>query len=344
MNETVFIKTEKKTGYSVIDNRIIYDDRLSAKARMICVFTLSLPTDWVLNFDELCTHFKEGSASIRSGLNELKKFGYLSVEAIKDENNKFVGSRYIINEAGDGKQEEPKIGTTKKCNSQKVEVPENGKSKNRTLLNTNNNQILNKLNTNSNKILNEPNTDSLSDSLSQSESSGETGESSEANASSLSKKRETKPRKRASAKTPKATVRKTLTDEQLEDFFALIPDETHAITREIVESLIMINQRKDPHYFRSENFIKNKTKDIIEFLNNSGRTAQEAKDVFNFAIQDSFWVNVIISADVFIRNYEKLFQKMATKKNGGSTSSFSKPKQKVAYSSYEVQDYNERSF
>lgn len=342
MNETIFIKTEKKTGYSVIDNRIIYDDRLSAKARMICIFTLSLPNDWVLNFDELCTHFKEGSASIRSGLNELKKFGYLSVESIKDENNKFAGSRYIINEAGDGKQEEPKIGTTKNCISQKQEIPKTGKSKNRTLLNTNNNQILNKLNTNSNQILNEPNT--LSDSLSQSESSEKTGESSEAYASSLSKKRETKPRKRASSKTPKATTRKTLTDEQLDDFFALIPDETYAITHEIVNSLVMLNQRKDPHYMRKENFLRNKTKDIIEFLNESGRTAQEAREVFNFAIQDNFWVNVILSADIFIRNYEKLFQKMATKKNGASTSSFSKPKQKEAYSSYEAQDYSERSF
>ncbi len=344
MNETIFIKTEKKAGYSIIDNRIIYDNRLSAKARMICIFTLSLPNDWVLNFDELCTHFKEGSSSIRSGLNELKKFGYLSIEAIKDENNKFIGSRYVINEAGDGKQETPTFGSAKNCNSQKSEVPENGNSENRTLLNTNNNQILNKLNTNSNQILNKPNTNTLSDSLSQSDSSEKTGESSEAYASSLSKKQEKQPRKRTSAKTSKTTTRKSLTDEQLEDFFALIPDETFAITHEIVNSIIMLNQRNDPRYARTENFIKNKTKDIIEFLNASGRTAQEAREVFNFAIQDSFWVNVIKSAEIFIRNYEKLFQKMADRKNGASVSSFSKLKQKVAYSAYEAQDYSEGGF
>lgn len=332
MNETIFIKTDKKTGYSVIDNRIIYDNRLSAKARMICIFTLSLPTDWVLNFDELCTHFKEGAASIRSGLKELKEFGYLSVEAIKDENNKFIGSRYVINEAGDGKQEGQKIGNTKNCNSQKVRVPETGTSKNRTLLNTNNNQILNKLNTNS-----------LSESLPQSESSGETDESSETYVSSLSEKQEKKPRKRISKKpAKKATTRKMLTEEQLEDFFALVPDETYTATHEIVESIIMINQKVDPHYFRTENFIKNKTKDLVEFLNKSGRTIQEAKDVFNFAIQDNFWVTVIKSADIFIRNYEKIFQKMATKKTG--TQSFTNQKNKVAYNAYEEQNYNEGGF
>lgn len=328
MNETIFIRVSKKVDYTVIDNGYVKNEKLSWDAKGVMTYLLTLPSDWVINLDELTTHSSDGITVLRSALKELEQFGYLRITKIKNEKGVFTGSKYEISEAGDflnlenPKQENPR--------------EENPISEKRALLNTKFNKILNKQNTES--------TNTLSDSLSQSESSEETEESSEANASSLSKKQETKPRKRASAKTPKATTRKTLTDEQLEDFFALIPDETHTITREIAESLIMINQRKDPHYFRSENFIKNKTKDIIEFLNNSGRTAQEAKDVFNFAIQDSFWVNVIISADVFIRNYEKLFQKMATKKNGGSTSSFSKPKQKVAYSSYEAQDYSERSF
>lgn len=319
MNETIFIKTIKKTDYTVIDNGYVRNEKLSWKAKGVMTYLLTLPSDWVINIDELVTHSSDGVTVLRSALKELEQFGYLRITRIKNEKGVFTGSKYEIDEAGSFLRSE-------KPQTEKPQM------ENRTLLNTNNNQILNKLNTNS-----------LSESLPQSESSGETDESSETYVSSLSEKQEKKPRKRTSKKpAKKATTRKMLTEEQLEDFFALVPDETYTATHEIVESIIMINQKVDPHYFRTENFIKNKTKDLVEFLNKSGRTIQEAKDVFNFAIQDNFWVTVIKSADIFIRNYEKIFQKMATKKTG--TQSFTNQKNKVAYNAYEEQDYNEGGF
>jgi hypothetical protein len=147
MNETIFIKSTKRTKYTVIDNRLICDDRLSAKARMICIYILSLPEDWVLNFEELCTHFKEGSTSVRNGLKELETFGYLKKERIRDESMKITGMRYVINEIGNVENHNAENLNMENPQYGKAITRKNHNAENSTLQNTNNNKILNSQNT-----------------------------------------------------------------------------------------------------------------------------------------------------------------------------------------------------
>lgn len=67
----------KKNDYTVIDNNIFRNQRLTLKAKgMICTM-LSLPDDWEFSEDGLSSLSNDGKSSIRSTLKELMEYGYL---------------------------------------------------------------------------------------------------------------------------------------------------------------------------------------------------------------------------------------------------------------------------
>ena len=70
---------------------------LSAKATGILYYLLSKPDGWRGQMFDIRGHFKDGSASIRSGVKELCDAGYL--ERVFDyDDGKFCGSHYKIYE------------------------------------------------------------------------------------------------------------------------------------------------------------------------------------------------------------------------------------------------------
>ena len=89
---------------------------------------LSLPGDWVIYFEEVITHAKDGIKSFRSGIDELINEGYIY--------------RYPIRENGVIIRWETEIYEVKKSLSQNVEVNQvnviKQKQENNQLLNTNN--------------------------------------------------------------------------------------------------------------------------------------------------------------------------------------------------------------
>lgn len=75
----------KKTDFTVIDNSIFKNKKLSLKGKgMICTM-LSLPEDWQFSEDGLTGLSNDGKASIRSTLKELMELGYLKRERARDE-------------------------------------------------------------------------------------------------------------------------------------------------------------------------------------------------------------------------------------------------------------------
>lgn len=71
------IRVQKNQNYTTINNTALKDTRLSFKAKGLMAYMLSVPDDWKFYQSELTNRATDGVASIRSGLKELEKHGYL---------------------------------------------------------------------------------------------------------------------------------------------------------------------------------------------------------------------------------------------------------------------------
>lgn len=78
-------KIQKNENFTIIDNDYLRDENLSFKAKGILTYFLSLPGDWVIYFDEIITHSKDGIRSFRSGIDELIKEGYIRRYPIRED-------------------------------------------------------------------------------------------------------------------------------------------------------------------------------------------------------------------------------------------------------------------
>lgn len=92
------VRVEKNKNYSVVNNTGLRDERLSWKAKGILAYILTLPDDWVFYREELATHAKDGLDSLRSGMKELKEYGYLQRLPIRNNNKKIVSWETVIHE------------------------------------------------------------------------------------------------------------------------------------------------------------------------------------------------------------------------------------------------------
>lgn len=92
------VRIEKKEkNFSIIDNSVINDKRLSWKARGILVFLLSKPNHWETKLTNLINSSeKDGDVAVRSALKELRELGYAKL--IRGEFNGKLGSFYTIYE------------------------------------------------------------------------------------------------------------------------------------------------------------------------------------------------------------------------------------------------------
>ncbi|MGC7931282.1 DnaD domain protein [Lysinibacillus sp. VIII_CA] len=139
------IRVAKNSNYVVMNRTALNDNRLSWKAKGIMAYMLSMPDDWVFYMDELMTHSTDGKASFRAGFNELKQCGYIERKPIR-EGQRIKEWETIVHEVP--------INSLL-TDFQEVEKQEVGfqEVENRTLLSTDNNQVLNKPNTDNNQVL-----------------------------------------------------------------------------------------------------------------------------------------------------------------------------------------------
>ena len=121
-------RTEKREGFTVIDNEIFRNRKLSLKAKGLLCLMLSLPDGWSYSLDGLKLLSTDGISSVRSALAELQDAGYFYRRQAR-EGGKFKDIEYVISE-------EPKEPVLEKPISEKL-ISETPLSENRTLLNTN---------------------------------------------------------------------------------------------------------------------------------------------------------------------------------------------------------------
>ena len=132
------IKRKKRSNFTQISNELLHDERLSWKAKGIMGYLLSLPDDWIIYFSEITNHATDGETSFRSGVKELKKYGYLERNPIRDpDSNKIVHWETLIVE--EPSKENPQV------ENPQVENPPSGKRQttNTLITNTLNNNTIN---------------------------------------------------------------------------------------------------------------------------------------------------------------------------------------------------------
>ena len=99
------IRNKSKNKFTIVDNNIFKNKKLSLKARGMLTTLLSLPDNWEFNENGLEQILGDGITAIRSSLKELEDSRYLIRKKIRDSQGKFSTewtiSEIPINEPGE---------------------------------------------------------------------------------------------------------------------------------------------------------------------------------------------------------------------------------------------------
>lgn len=88
------LRKKQRQNYTVIDNEILADEKLSWRARGIAAHLLTKPDDWKINMDYLYQSAPEGRQAVRTAIAELATHGYLK-RVKKSENGKVKTVTYL---------------------------------------------------------------------------------------------------------------------------------------------------------------------------------------------------------------------------------------------------------
>lgn len=91
-----FYRITKQSKFTQIDNRMITDSSISAKAKGLMLYLLSKPDGWKVYETDIIKHMKDGRDSVRSGIKELVKEGYIDRQQAQGEGGKFAGYTYQV--------------------------------------------------------------------------------------------------------------------------------------------------------------------------------------------------------------------------------------------------------
>jgi hypothetical protein len=67
-----------KDNFTIVDNEIFKDQRLSYKELGLLCQMLSLPNNWSFSVAGLAVIHKDGTDSIKAGVKKLEEYGYLT--------------------------------------------------------------------------------------------------------------------------------------------------------------------------------------------------------------------------------------------------------------------------
>ena len=119
-------RVNKTSDYTVISNYHLREKEMSLKAKGLLTLMLSLPGNWDYSISGLASICTENETAIKTGLKELKKFGYLKISKIfpnKERGNKKIEYVYEIFEKPlvEGKRQKEQETEKQPLEKQKVE-------------------------------------------------------------------------------------------------------------------------------------------------------------------------------------------------------------------------------
>ena len=91
-------RVAKTRNYTVMSNHHFRNRELSLKAMGLLSLMLSLPNTWDYSLKGLATICGDGITSVRAGIIELEKHGYVVRERIRDEYGRLADTEYTIYE------------------------------------------------------------------------------------------------------------------------------------------------------------------------------------------------------------------------------------------------------
>ncbi len=78
-------------------NKFIFkDERLSWKAKGLWGFAFSQKDDWNFNMQDMVNQSSDGKDSVRAGIAELEKFGYIKKIRTRDDKGLMKGIEYCF--------------------------------------------------------------------------------------------------------------------------------------------------------------------------------------------------------------------------------------------------------
>ena len=85
-----------RDNFTIVDNDIFKDKRLSMKELGLLCQLLSLPNDWNFSVAGLSSLHRDGEDSIKAGIKRLEEYGYLTRKRSRDESGLYAGNDYLI--------------------------------------------------------------------------------------------------------------------------------------------------------------------------------------------------------------------------------------------------------
>lgn len=92
------IRKFKSEHVTILSQDLSRDSRLSWKARGIFLYLWSQSDNWDFNAKEVATHAKDGRKALDSGLDELKKFGYLKRARKRNKLGRLGNSEWLLSD------------------------------------------------------------------------------------------------------------------------------------------------------------------------------------------------------------------------------------------------------
>jgi hypothetical protein len=97
-------RQRRPNRYTVLDNKVIYDTRLSWRALGLLAYLLSKPDGWETDAQRLAALRKEGRDAVRSALNEIEAAGYLVRRRFQNERGQWITETLLNDEPKSGFQ------------------------------------------------------------------------------------------------------------------------------------------------------------------------------------------------------------------------------------------------
>jgi hypothetical protein len=93
---TIILKESPNENFTILQNDVIRDSRLSFRARGILIRLLSNKTGFRTTAEDLVREGKEGYGAVLTALRELRKIGYVWDERLKNENGQWAGRNTYV--------------------------------------------------------------------------------------------------------------------------------------------------------------------------------------------------------------------------------------------------------
>lgn len=87
--KNIFRSNKSLGNFTLIDNAIIYNANLSDNAKVILIYMLSKIDSWQFHEDEIAKSLNKSIRTIRRGIEELEKNGYLTRKRYRNKDGKF---------------------------------------------------------------------------------------------------------------------------------------------------------------------------------------------------------------------------------------------------------------